>query len=248
MELQPFRPPLQAVGFALILATAPTLGEGIVKVIHAGWQQLEAQKALYREHTNALGEATRKYGEKVLNDAMESSKEVQEKIGELKNAMNAVLHASKEMDELGASRSVQKRDMKEDFAKELHSALEKVAKELEIMFPPPDEASGHEDRQRVVQVALGKAGTEVKRVCIEHGMDQERVEAHWESFSMIVEKLVVLLGDLFEQHPDLFSALFITISLMLIPESLLLRPVLSLFGFGPLGPGKGTAASWAQRV
>ncbi|KAK7062092.1 hypothetical protein R3P38DRAFT_2833376 [Favolaschia claudopus] len=260
-------PSLQAVGFALILAMAPTanalhlpvqLGEGIAKVIHAGWQQLQAQKALYLEHTDInavdaedfwrrareLGEATRKYGEKLLNDATELPGEVREKIGELKNAMDAVLHASKDMEELGASGLVQKRDMKEDLARELHSALEEVVKELEIKFPPPNEASGHEKRQRVVQVALGKAGTKVKQLCMEHGMDQERVEAYWASTSAVIEKLVVLLGGI----PTLLGALLITISLLLIPESFLLRPVLSLFGFGPLGPGKGTAASWAQHV
>ncbi|KAK7062108.1 hypothetical protein R3P38DRAFT_3340863 [Favolaschia claudopus] len=85
------------------------------------------------------------------------------------------------------------------------------------------------------EVALGKVGTEVKKVCMEHEL--ERVAIYWES-----------TRDLVEQHPDLLIALLITITLMLIPDSWLLRPVLSLFGFGPLGPGKGTAASWAQRV
>ncbi|KAK7054115.1 hypothetical protein R3P38DRAFT_2854783 [Favolaschia claudopus] len=123
---------------------------------------------------------------------MERSKEVQEKIGELKNTMNAVLHASKDMEELDVSKSVQKRDMKDVLAKEFHSALEKVAQELKIMFPPPHEAPGHEERQEVVQVALGKVGTEVKRVCMEHEL--ERVAIYWESTSVLIEKLVVLLG------------------------------------------------------
>jgi hypothetical protein len=67
-----------------------------------------------------------------------------------------------------------------------------------------------------------------------------------------------------EQHPDLLSILLFTLAVMLIPEYWVLRPVLGLFGFGPTGPGKGTAvpklqrmpidlfagtvASWAQRV
>ncbi|KAJ6538449.1 hypothetical protein DFH09DRAFT_1176912 [Mycena vulgaris] len=34
---------------------------------------------------------------------------------------------------------------------------------------------------------------------------------------------------------------------LLIPNYWFLRPILSAFGFGPIGPIKGTAAAWAQR-
>ncbi|KIP05248.1 hypothetical protein PHLGIDRAFT_19771 [Phlebiopsis gigantea 11061_1 CR5-6] len=34
---------------------------------------------------------------------------------------------------------------------------------------------------------------------------------------------------------------------MLIPQGFILRPLLSLIGFGPFGPIKGSTAAWAQR-
>ena len=42
-----------------------------------------------------------------------------------------------------------------------------------------------------------------------------------------------------EQHPVLLETLLFSASIMLIPEAWLLRPLLSLFGFGPYGPVKG---------
>jgi hypothetical protein len=41
--------------------------------------------------------------------------------------------------------------------------------------------------------------------------------------------------NLIVNHPGLF----ISIALLLIPESWFLRPLLRIFGFGPLGPVKG---------
>ncbi|KAJ7797319.1 hypothetical protein B0H14DRAFT_3887158 [Mycena olivaceomarginata] len=111
-----------------------------------------------------------------------------------------------------------------DLAGDLERAFEKVLEELQ------------------------KAGAELKAVCGKHGMDEENVAAHWETIQGAIENMVVLLGDLVEQHPDLLNILLFTGAVMLIPEYWVLRPVLGLFGFGPTGSGKGTVASWARRV
>jgi hypothetical protein len=72
------------------------------------------------------------------------------------------------------------------------------------------------------------------------------------------------IGDINEQHPQLLPALAFSVTALLIPESWILRPFLSLFGFGPAGPVKGalksqnctfeaqlytvgSAAAWLQR-
>jgi hypothetical protein len=77
--------------------------------------------------------------------------------------------------------------------------------------------------------------------------------------------MIWIAGDLVEQHPTLLWLIFTYIAASLIPESWFLRPLLLLFGFGPLGPIKGarnmsqgcsaavdcfqsgSAAAWAQR-
>ncbi|EKM51195.1 uncharacterized protein PHACADRAFT_263206 [Phanerochaete carnosa HHB-10118-sp] len=82
-------------------------------------------------------------------------------------------------------------------------------------------------------------------------MSDDKVEALRVSFDKLVpciEKLVVVTGDLAEQHPILLDTLLFSATAMLIPESWILRPLLSLFGFGPFGPVKGSSAAWAQRT
>ncbi|KAF7355687.1 hypothetical protein MSAN_01486500 [Mycena sanguinolenta] len=199
-----------------------------------------------------LGDAARKYSQKLMEDAAATSQDVREKIEEMKERVQAIIGGATALHDLQVS--MQSRlagrssDEKSTVGEDLERALGRVIEELQIMFPPPGEAPGHENRQKMVVMALEKTGVELKAVCAKHGMDEDFVAAHWETIRGAIEKLVVLLGDLVEQHPNLLSALLFTGAVMLIPEYWVLRPVLGLFGFGPIGPGKATAASWAQRV
>ncbi|KAJ7757722.1 hypothetical protein DFH07DRAFT_695745, partial [Mycena maculata] len=137
----------------------------------------------------------------------------------------------------------------DDIAEDLQHAFAKVLKELQVMFPPPDKAPGHEDREVVVTAALEKAGAALVMVCAQYGMDEERVRVHWDgTLRPAIHTTVVLIGDLVEQHPDLLTYVLFTGAVMLIPDYWLLRPVFGIFGFGPTGPVKGTTVAWAQRV
>jgi hypothetical protein len=94
-----------------------------------------------------------------------------------------------------------------DLAGDLERALEKVLEELQVMFPAPNKAPGHDDRQKAVSSALEKAGAELKAVCGKHGMDEENVAAHWETIQGAIENMVVLLGGCFArlfEHPSFF--------------------------------------------
>ncbi|KAJ6515460.1 hypothetical protein C8R45DRAFT_209740 [Mycena sanguinolenta] len=142
-------------------------------------------------------------------------------------------------------------------AEDLQQTFQKLldSEELQVMFPAPEKALGHEERQKVVSVALDKAGAALKAVCAEHGIDEERIAGPWEAVRGAIETLVVLLGecfacctlpiysnfssqgDLAEQHPRLTAALLVVGSSKLVP--VFLRPLLQLFGFGPAGPVKG---------
>jgi len=226
-------------------------------IFHTEEVDLESERFFQR--ARELGEAAQRYGAKLMDDAAARSKDMRKKIGELKDRMEAIVHGATALHELQistikrrAKRSSDDSDQSpvstDDMAGDLERAFEKVLEELKVMFPAPEKASGHEERQKVVSVALEKAGAALISVCAEHQMDEERVRSLWQTIRAAIEKLVVLLGDLVEQHPDLLSALLFTFAVMLIPEYWVLRPLLRLFGFGPIGPVKGTAASWAQRV
>ncbi|KAJ7044758.1 hypothetical protein C8F04DRAFT_595908 [Mycena alexandri] len=169
---------------------------------------------------------------------------------ELKARMEAIVRSATALhEELQASVKLRSRDVSaEDMSGDLQRAFEKVVEELKEMFPAPEKAPGHEERRVVITAALEKAGVALTEVCTKYGMDEERVNAHWRTVRPAIEGMVVVLGDLAEQHPDLLSALLFTGAVMLIPNYVILRPLLGIFGFGPTGPIKGTTASWAQRV
>lgn len=44
------------------------------------------------------------------------------------------------------------------------------------------------------------------------------------------------LVSLIDQHPDIVQAMLVTGAMLIIPESLILRPILGLFGFSRGGP------------
>ncbi|KAF7355696.1 hypothetical protein MSAN_01487400 [Mycena sanguinolenta] len=219
-------------------------GEVVVQIGGAAWQfggNLVEQAAM---HTNngeifvQLGEAAWQHVEKLAGEAAEHAKDFGGKTGELKEHMKMIvdgawaLHAKIHAD--GA------------IASDVQRGFDQVFQELQAMFPAPKEALGHEERQKVVSLALDKAETVLKAVCAQHGVLEERVAGPWEAVRGAIETVVVLLGDLAEQHPHLLAALLVAGSLMLVPA--FLRPLLQLFGFGRAGPVKGTVASWAQSV
>lgn len=46
-------------------------------------------------------------------------------------------------------------------------------------------------------------------------------------------------GNIIDNHPMLLSSVVFATSMLLLPEIQILRPIMSMFGFGPLGPVKG---------
>ncbi|KAF7355695.1 hypothetical protein MSAN_01487300 [Mycena sanguinolenta] len=168
-----------------------------------------------------------------MDVALELAKEFRERVNKIVDSARA-LHA--EILAARASNGPYAPGSVGAIAEDLQRTFQKVldSEELRVMFPAPEKALGHEQRQEVVSVVLDQAGAALKAVCAEHGIDEERVAGPWEAVRGAIGTLVVLLGDLAEQHPRLTGALLGVGSLKLIP--VFLRPLLQLFGFGPAGP------------
>ncbi|GBE89581.1 predicted protein [Sparassis crispa] len=135
----------------------------------------------------------------------------------------------------------------QDISDEMGKALMVVLEELQAKFPQPEEAPGHETRKARVSEALRHAEDAIVKALVGRGMYETTAREHLDNLRPHVEFLVVVSGDLAEQHPVLLEVLLFAGSILLIPESWVLRPLMSLFGFGPYGPIKGTVASWSQR-
>lgn len=130
--------------------------------------------------------------------------------------------------------------------------------DLTEMFPPSEETPGHENRTVMINTVLGRVEESFLQLAIKYGGDEEHLKSYCTALKSDVQYIVVIIGDLAEQHPDLANALLFAAITPLLPGiaaallpgiegSWLLRQVLRIIGFGPLGPMKGRAAAWLQR-
>ncbi|KAF8548040.1 hypothetical protein OG21DRAFT_1423796, partial [Imleria badia] len=149
------------------------------------------------------------------------------------------------------------------FTQELEGVFTTIVDDLE-KIPPPDKAPGHAERAEMVDKVLDDASQALIKLATRHGIEEEVVTTYLLALKPQVQALTVVIGDINEQHPQLLPALAFSVAALLIPESWILRPFLSLFGFGPSGPVKGalrprnctfkaqlcnvgSAAAWLQR-
>ncbi|PCH36328.1 hypothetical protein WOLCODRAFT_157043 [Wolfiporia cocos MD-104 SS10] len=148
----------------------------------------------------------------------------------------------------------------------IEQATKTLVELLEEQFPPPSQAAGHEERKAEVAAFLSQVentlvgwmetmGPSDSHSVATHGMggvnhivDAVDLKAHLDNIRPHIENLLVLIGDLNEQHPHIATALAAATITVVLWEVKLLRPVLDLAGFGQKGPVKGTLAAWTQRM
>ncbi|KAG1888720.1 hypothetical protein F4604DRAFT_964642 [Suillus subluteus] len=144
----------------------------------------------------------------------------------------------------------------EDSGVSLHSVIEELEdifvalfEDLMEMFPPPEEAPGHDNRTIMINAALDHFEEGFLQVATKLGVSEELLESHTSSLKFVVQHVTITIGDLAEQHPEIANALLLIVIAELLP---LLLPqigkwLLHMLGFGPLGPIKGRIAAWLQR-
>jgi len=130
---------------------------------------------------------------------------------------------------------------------ELEGVFVAIKGNLEQKFPSPDKAPSHAEREEMVDKVLDDTSRALRNLTTRYGIREEVVETYILALKPQVQALTVAVGDINEQHPQLLTTLVFSVAALLIPESWILRPFLSLFGFGPAGPVKGSAATWLQR-
>ncbi|KAF4577507.1 hypothetical protein EYR36_005496 [Pleurotus pulmonarius] len=86
---------------------------------------------------------------------------------------------------------------------DIDQAFEDVLKRVDEAFPGLDRAAHHDDRRRLITRILAEAEIElVKILCAKYELTGEgALRGFWRTVSPIIESIVVVLGDLAEQHP-----------------------------------------------
>lgn len=148
-----------------------------------------------------------------------------------------------------------------DVSQELDVLSSGIIAHIQQAFPPPDQAPSHKERMEMTNVALVRFENGLLDLTSRLGLPEGEISAFRNTLDQLrplvkdlivtmgktiyLELLVLLLkprtGDLIEQHPVLFYVIiFATLGqLEVVPEQLIIRPLLRLFGFGSLGPVKG---------
>ncbi|KAJ8592155.1 hypothetical protein M405DRAFT_813137 [Rhizopogon salebrosus TDB-379] len=129
---------------------------------------------------------------------------------------------------------------------ELENIFYVMSEELKEQFPPPEAAPGHETRTVMISTVLDRIEGGFLPFAIKHGVNEETLKTHLSSFKLHAQFIVVTIGDLVEQHPELAMTLSVAAIAMLLPELWLLRLILRMFGFGAQGLIKGGVAAWLQ--
>ncbi|CCM02528.1 uncharacterized protein FIBRA_04630 [Fibroporia radiculosa] len=210
--------------------------------------------------TDAAGKAgatAQQFTEALIDGAAASYPDAAKQLQEFQTVLARVVSGAQEL-HAQFSTSAAQDGSKDDFNADLQQFLKKLLKDLQTAFPPPEKALGHTERVETVSKVLAEAQHAIMQFAIKHGIQEEHLHSHLTEFVGHLGTLIVLMGDITEQHPVL-SSIVISAVLALLVRPLILRPFLRLLGFGLLGPteasvnltsrgdmGLGSFAAWAQ--
>jgi len=197
--------------------------------------------------TRKLGGSVQQYTDTLLHDAAIANAAAAGKLYDFKVTMAQVVSSTMELraevQAAAEARGLTLENVSEGLSTELAAVLE----ELKAEFPAPNDAENHEQRVEIVSRALEKVERSVVSVSVQSGVSEADARAHFKVIQPHVQHVLVITGDLAEQHPILLETILFSGAILLVPEIWFLRPILSIFGFGPYGPVKRSSAAWAQR-
>ncbi|KAG2139746.1 hypothetical protein DEU56DRAFT_800065 [Suillus clintonianus] len=167
------------------------------------------------------------------------------KMTELRKSVDGITSTATNLHQVVKGAAEQRGIPLRSILQELGNAFSALFEELKEQFPPPEEAPGHEKRMAMINTVLDRLEEIFLHVAIKVGASEELLRSLTSSLKSGVKHVVVTIGDVGEQHPQLVWALSGIVFSMLFAEGLLFM-VLRIVGFGPLGPMKGGIAAWLQ--
>ncbi|KAK7457192.1 hypothetical protein VKT23_010490 [Stygiomarasmius scandens] len=132
----------------------------------------------------------------------------------------------------------------------LTSELESTVDAFRVEFSAdPSTALNHEQRKEAVEALMDRVEEVIVEVMNDRvAVPREVTREHIAGVKAVIVSVIVLIGDLVEQHPWLFEFILFSLFIEILAEIRILRIILQCFGLGPVGPAKGSPAAWAQRI
>ncbi|KAG0694432.1 hypothetical protein DFH29DRAFT_838566 [Suillus ampliporus] len=192
-----------------------------------------------------LGPDIQGYPEKLYHHAMEVYPS--EKISEFRESVDSVASTATTLHQAFKGAAEQRGIPLDSVSEELGNMFRALFEELQEQFPPPGEAPSHENRMVMITTVLDRIEESFLQFIINRGMSEEPLRSHSNSLKSGVQHILVTIGNSYEEHPKfawILWCILILVVMLFAWRILLSAPC--IFGFGPLGPIKGTLAAWLQ--
>lgn len=189
-----------------------------------------------------LGDNATTFAEKILNDASAQYASASDKIEEFKESMSRLVTSAEGMGKVLMDVDVE--EFQSRFADELSRTFEELKEEFSEPLPE-DQSERYRQQAAMVSQALNKTEDALVTVCGFLNIPEAAVRMTFDDVKPHMNHSLLIVANLVNNHPVLCEKLLFSVVLMIIPESFILKPI--LFGFGSLGPVKGSLAAAAQR-
>ncbi|KAF5348883.1 hypothetical protein D9756_009792 [Leucocoprinus leucothites] len=241
---------LVASALAFIPLQLNDIGAAVSGFAGSVFDEVTSQNALERFWKDAQ-ERGPQIAQGVFDEAAKLSSEAAIAIADLKNSVEEVVKRAHQI-HLDIQQAIERKDITMDNVTDLLSReVEGIYQDLkdDINDPlPEDRGERAKAREQTLQKIMDKIQVAYVRVLTQVGVPREQAEAHLMAFTPNFIHIILIIGNLADKHPMVLEALIFAVSMLLLPEIRILRPILNLFGFGPKGPVKGTLAAQAQRT
>ncbi|TFK44810.1 hypothetical protein BDQ12DRAFT_36758 [Crucibulum laeve] len=198
-----------------------------------------------------LGDTLTAYTDKELHDAANRYNVAAEKITEFKGEILQVVSNTQSLAK-GLSAALEEHgftldDISEKLSLEFALVMEEMKTELSEPLPE-DQTDRYRVRATMISISLQKVENAFVKVMAMCAISESDARSRFQELRPGIEHVLLITGNFIDNHPQLVEIILFSGAALIIPESWFLRPLLSLFGFGPYGPVKGSTAAWAQRT
>ncbi|KAJ2928287.1 hypothetical protein H1R20_g8799, partial [Candolleomyces eurysporus] len=217
-----------------------------VEAVSVWWSWLTSFEACWGIISNAQ-EKGKAMADSALKDIAEEYKDIADKVQHFQEEFNKIVEHATELRQRLSESNIDLVVVHDYMTQEAGNVAENLRKEFNK--PLPDEMDERAlYRNEMISKGLDALEIVFVDVCVKSGrMSEEDARQNFDPIKKATQDGLLIAGNIVDRHPELVATIIITAVCLMIPEYFILRPILSLFGFGPTGPIKGSLAAWMQR-
>ncbi|KAF9565510.1 hypothetical protein CPC08DRAFT_166928 [Agrocybe pediades] len=138
------------------------------------------------------------------------------------------------------------------FVQKLAGHVESIIVDLEkeLALPPPEnQTDAFKQRNATITLILDKVEDAIVRVYALWDVSEAEARRRFRPVKTHIRDVILVIGKLADEHPAVANAIVVAAVMGTVPsigELIVLRPLLTVLGFGPAGPIKGSLAASMQ--